>query len=241
MRKVILTVLALLGCVALAGIAQDSSGDLALLSREANDDQMDLLLQPTDANWSNYTENSIKFNLTPPVHDGDAIFDGFLPVATAQFARSGNKLLIKLSWGDTSENVTGKGRKYPDAGEEHIYIQQTESTSNFADAACIMIPQLRQETESYPSLMMGQGDRPVDIYLWRAGEGFSALSGKGRATVARTKIAIIGNVVRSEGGWSVVMQIDNIPSRTPVSFAIWDGGRAQRDGLKYYSLWYEVE
>ena len=61
------------------------------------------------------------------------------------------------------------------------------------------------------------------------------------ASTAKTKIPMEGKVVREDGRWTVTMLLPDLTPGTPVCFAVWDGAKAQRDGSKYFSLWYEVE
>lgn len=63
----------------------------------------------------------------------------------------------------------------------------------------------------------------------------------GRETPRATGEAISVRAERTAKGWSVAFLVKDLPSGTPIAFAIWDGAKGHRDGVKYYSAWYEVE
>ena len=54
-------------------------------------------------------------------------------------------------------------------------------------------------------------------------------------------VPVQGTAVRDGDGWTVTLVVPKVSKGTPISFAVWDGARQQRDGLKFYSLWYEAQ
>lgn len=199
-------------------------------------------LDPLAAAWKDVPERPLLLNRTPPLYDGDAADDGDRPLATARLVRvSDQDLVARIHWSDPTTDLTATGVRYPDVGSPHTYTLQTETPAHFADAFCLMVPVRRGPTEALPSLVMGAADEPVELYYWRAGQSLQALSGHGRGTTATQPTAAPGSAARDGDGWTITLAVPGVTQGTPVSFAIWDGARQQRDGLKFYSLWYEIE
>jgi DMSO reductase family type II enzyme heme b subunit len=88
--------------------------------------------------------------------------------------------------------------------------------------------------------MMGEPGEPVDLYYWHHVKGFQHLQAAGRGTTGPTGETIPGKARRTANGWSVIFQLPVPVTATPFAFATWDGDKSHRDGLKYFSLWYEV-
>ncbi len=199
-------------------------------------------LSPDHPVWSSAPANPIHLNRTPALYSTDAPGDGRHPEASVRLVRaSDGTVLFRIQWADATENQAGTGARYPDAGEGHVYKTQTEQENAFADAACLMIPEKKGPHPRYPSLMMGETGEPMLLYFWRAGLGFQLLNSHGRSTIATSAEKPAGQTLRLPDGWCAVMAVPDLPAKTPVSFALWDGALEHRDGLKYFSLWYEVE
>jgi len=90
-------------------------------------------------------------------------------------------------------------------------------------------------------MMMGEAGSPVELYYWRNGKGFQVLDAHGRSSVEKTSSTFQGSAQHDSESWRVVLAIPNVTPETPLCFALWDGAMQHRDGLKYFSLWYEVE
>jgi hypothetical protein len=201
---------------------------------------LERLIAGDAAAWSGAASSPIALQRTPPLYEGDPLDDGFRPEATVTAVRATGALMVRLRWADATRSEPAPPTKLPDAGEAAIYKTHSRDISGFADAACVMAPKLTGARELFPSLMMGERGEPVNLYYWNLGRGFERLEAAGRATTARTGEAFPGTARRTEEGWEVIFQLPDIPAHTPLSFALWDGERGQRDGLKFFSLWYEV-
>ncbi len=203
--------------------------------------------------WRKASAHRLHLNRTPPLYEGDPVDDGACPEASVRVLRGpGNRGTLRIDWEDATDDTAPADTRYPDGGEDHIYKRHSGDFAAFPDACCIMVPAQRGRHASYPSLMMGEKRRPVQLLFWRAGHGFEKLNAHGRATVAKadegpdpsgngTGASLSGNAKRRADGWSVVMAVPSLEPETPLCFAIWDGNQEQRDGLKFFSLWYEVE
>lgn len=216
--------------------------------------ELSALLAPQAEAWHAAAEQPVKFSRTPPLYDGDPSDDGQRPTATVKLIRLADKtVVVRCHWTDATEDRVEPGVRFPDAGQQHIYVEHSVATDKFADAFCVMLPKTRGAQASYPLLMMGDTQNPVDLYFWRAGKGFEFLNAHGRTTTApagkpvgeagahAAPPDIQGQALREADGWTVVMAIPNATPETPVCFAVWDGAKLHRDGLKFFSLWYELE
>jgi len=207
------------------------------------------LLDPNAPLWREAPEQPLRFNRTPPLYAGEEPDDGQRPTASARLLRFEEDVVVLcIRWADATNNRVSLPVTYRDVGDEHVYTQHTARTDEFADAFCAMVPKERGPHASYPSMMMGDENEPVDLYYWRAGLGFEYIEAHGRATVTAAsqaggakKPAVEGNALRTADGWSVVTAIPKLSVNTPISFAIWDGGKGHRDGVKFFSLWYEAQ
>ncbi|HJN16148.1 MAG TPA: hypothetical protein QGH10_11675 [Armatimonadota bacterium] len=197
---------------------------------------------PAHAAWEDIEATPIHVNRTPPLYSDDKNDDGERPTVTAKAGRlADGQVVVLIHWTDADANIAPDPKAYADAGEEHVYQEHSESVDEFADAACAMVPRERAPHRSYPSIMMGDGTDPVDLYFWQAGVGFAVLKAAGMATVESTDTDPVGKAARDADGWTCVMLIGDAPPQTPVCFGVWDGAKEHRDGLKFFSLWYEVQ
>ena len=145
-----------------------------------------------------------------------------------------------MRWTDPTDSSPRAAETIPDAGETADLHEHSMDIERFADAACVMVPQQGGRRPRLPSLMMGEAGQPVHLYYWNKGRGFERLEAAGRGTTTRTSELFPGTARRTAEGWEVVFQIPDPPAATPLSFAVWDGDRTHRDGLKYFSIWYEL-
>lgn len=221
---------------------QGEHGALVLPVAQAPEVEAGALCRGAHPAWNSALDSKLQWNRTPPLYASDPVDDGTRPVAAVRLLRmKDGSVAVRLRWTDSTRNETGSGARFPDGGESHIYPVHNTATDAFCDAACVMVPKTRGAHAIYPSLMMGQADQPVDLYYWRAGAGFELLGAHGRATTASTETAVIGDAARSDGEWTVTFAVPNLTAGTPICFAVWDGAQLHRDGLKYFSLWYEVQ
>ncbi len=221
--------------------AEDKAA-LGIPSEAAPEVSIEDLLDADHAAWRAAPTFAVHFNRTPPVYATDTKDDGERPSMTVQVLRlPSNDVVFRVQWRDPTADQVARGARYPDSGEDHIYKSHSTATDTFPDAFCIMVPKQRGQHLSYPSMMMGEARNPVDLYYWKAGKGFELLGAHGRATTAAVAEEVRGSARRVADDWTVTMALPNLTSQTPVCFALWNGDKDHRDGLKYFSLWYEVE
>lgn len=231
--------------------AADPDGALVLITQADSATTATQLLDPHHPTWASIPDQRLQLNRTPPLYLGDPVDDDTRPTATVRLARvAGGAVVLRAHWSDPTEDRAGGGARFQDAGAPRIYRRHTGKTSAFADAFCAMVPLKRGPAAQYPSMMMGEASQPVELYYWRAGVGFQMLSGHGRSTTAPPTPVVAkgsapsapqGRAIREGDGWTLTLTLPSMTPGTPICFAIWDGAKAQRDGLKYFSLWYEVQ
>lgn len=222
--------------------ARPDDGALLLPVQSLAKIDADAALELTTDTWASVKATRLRLSLTPPLYPGDPTDDGFRPDASVQLLRlDDSSVVVRAQWNDPTANLAGEGAALPDGGEAHIYKKHSAEVGTFPDAFCVMAPVKRGPHTTYPSMMMGDKQQPVDLYFWKAGIGFQLLGAHGRASTAKTESVLKGRSTREGDQWTVTMLLPNLTPDTPVCFAIWDGAKEQRDGIKYFSLWYEVK
>ncbi|MFB3786998.1 MAG: hypothetical protein ACE15F_11595 [bacterium] len=236
----------IIGFLPLEAGAQPKSGALILAPASAPAGRsLEEVLDPAGPLWKDARAYPVRLNRTPPLYADGPFDDGERPATTVRLLRLADQtVVIRIEWTDATVNEFTPGKKYPDVGAEHIYPRHTENTSTFGDAVAVMVPQARGPAVSYPSLMMGETGKPVDIYAWMAGRGFAWMNAHGRASTAFapgfTPGGVPGQASRAPAGWAVTVSVPGLVEGTPLCFAVWDGAKQHRDGVKYFSLWCEV-
>ena len=190
--------------------------------------------------WAGAIESAIALNRTPPLFEGDPVDDGVRPDLRVMIARSAGALFVRMRWTDPTDSTPREAEAVADVGEAGIYKKHSTDIDRFADAACVMVPRTGGAQAAFPSLMMGEAGRPVQLYYWNSVRAFERLEAAGRGTTSRTSEVFPGHARRTDEGWDVVLALPDQPESTPISFAVWDGDQAQRDGLKFYSVWYAL-
>ena len=226
--------------LALAPVALAAAGDgaVSLVVTPSTRPAGELL--DNAAAWAGVPDQLIHLNRTPPLYEGDPLDDGHRPSARVNLVRSGDRVLVRLTWSDSTESRPAPPERIPDAGADPIYLKHSLDIERFADAACVMVPKATGENAAFPGIMMGDRNAPVDLYYWNLVKGFERMEAAGRATTSRTGQGFPGRTQYAAGAWVAVFELPAFPAGTPLCFAVWDGDRGQRDGLKYYSLWYDV-
>jgi DMSO reductase family type II enzyme heme b subunit len=200
------------------------------------------LLNPAAQQWGKAPAEEISMAGTPlrnqPSRYVRAAWAG-KPVGAVRFlkvqaAHNGKDIAFRLEWADETENR--------DHGDGSV----------FPDAAGILFPVNRDA----PLENMGSAEAPVNAWYWRAnlpeGEGQNLIA-RGAGTVRETPKSFAQTRARwADGRWQVVLARPLAPdgdgvqlapkTSTKVAFAVWEGSRQERAGLKSFSKsWRELE
>lgn len=205
---------------------------------ESNDAASSLLDSAAGA-WTGTPATAILLNRTPRIYQTEPAQAVPIPHCEVRALRSDGKLLLRLEWNDKTMNAP---QSPPPAGGEggepkQLYKRPTGETSQFADAAAVMLPD-QWTGPNFPSLLMGEKHSPARLYYWNASRGAQELQASGRATPQPTGREFACQARHGGEKWALTMELPDQPEGYPVAFAIWDGQHGDRDGLKFFSLWY---
>jgi hypothetical protein len=201
----------------------------------------DVLLDPVGLAWQHSSARLLALNRTPPLYDTDPPAESEIPAAEVRVIRSGGELLINLSWRDDTPD---RAEITPTPGAppaQRRMKELTAATDRFFDAAAVMVPANVSTGIASPSLQMGDANDPVTIYYWNAARGAMLMEAQGRGTTKRTGRSFPAQAVYREGKWHVAMELPELPAGVPMAFAVWNGSQLDRDGRKYFSVWYRLE
>jgi dimethylsulfide dehydrogenase subunit gamma/complex iron-sulfur molybdoenzyme family reductase subunit gamma len=197
------------------------------------------VLDPKNEAWDQAGPTTIILNRTPRVYQTEPATPRPAPALEARAIRAGGKLFVRLRWQDATRNAPqAPPRKTGEAGvPEVLYKRPTGETSTFADAAAIMVPE-RWTGPGFPSLVMGDAKNPVRLFYWNASRGAEEMSATGRATPKPAGRPFAHRAEYADGHWALTAALPDVADGTPVAFAVWDGAHNDRDGLKFFSVWY---
>lgn len=199
------------------------------------------LLNSGPAAWNQIVAKHVALNRTPPLYDTDEPAAVEIPVVDVRLARAGGKLMVQLRWRDATHDATTLA-EVPNTQPEARFLKvPTEADDRFFDAAAVMFPAKAGLAAITPSLQMGDGEHPVEIYYWNATRGSILMQAQGRSTTRRTDQSFPANSSYENGQWSVTFELPDLPAGTTVAFAVWNGSQKDRDGRKYFSVWQVLE
>jgi DMSO reductase family type II enzyme heme b subunit len=197
-------------------------------------------LDPTASAWERVPMTEIGMYATPLALTQD--LSPFMALSTdhgkidklrVRAATNGKTISIQLSWSDGSENAA------------------IRDLDDFVDAAAVLFPL----TAEANAVTMGDADNPVNSWFWKADQPgpFDVIAhGFGSSRRRSAEDSGLQTVARHrDGRWHVVFQrplrgkllssehvkfVPGSPStEVKMSFAVWDGGNAERAGQKSFS------
>jgi Ethylbenzene dehydrogenase len=187
------------------------------------------------AAWDQIPAHRISLNRTPPLYDTDELASLEIPVLDVRVARAGGKVLVQMSWADSTHDSASLPEVPNTPPETRFRKVPTEADDRFFDAAAVMFPEKKGAIA--PSLQMGDAEDPVQIYYWNAARGPMLMQAAGRGTTRRTGATFAAHGVYEKGRWTMTLALPDLPAGTPLAFAIWNGSQKDRDGRKYFSIW----
>jgi hypothetical protein len=199
----------------------------------------EMLLNLDGTVWSKSAPTHVLLNRTPRVYQTEPVIDHPVPSLEVRAIRAQGTLFFRLTWTDATKNApTAPERKRGEGGDpSRLYKRPTGHTNAFADAAAILIPE-KWTGPAFPSLLMGDKSTPVNLYYWNASHGAEQLRASGRATPEVVGRTLAHRARHAHGAWSLTLETTATPDGSPLAFAIWDGQLGDRDGLKFFSIWY---
>lgn len=216
-----------------ANVKLVSAGETIPVARIPDGPYLRTVNDPNDIIWDRIPEYRVHMTPAPPVHQSVTLRVDYSDSRDAyiMLARTSDRFYIRMRWNDDQADT------------------QT-LRDRFTDGAAVQFS-LNDMTTSY---MMGTGpDAPVNIWYWSPDQTTIqnlAAGGHGSTTILKDQPVSGAAEYRSklnEGAsqWVVVMSreldadgdyhVSFQQPQVPVSFALWDGSKAQRDGNKNVS------
>jgi hypothetical protein len=191
------------------------------------------------AGWKQAPPTTLLLNRTPRIYQTEPIQERSLPHCEVRAVRTQSGLYLRLEWDDTTENVPAAppARRGEGGEAKGLYKRPTGATAAFADAAAVMVPDCWTGPE-FPPLVMGDQHAPAKLYYWNASTGATVLKSSGRATPQPIGQTVPHRARHLKTGWVLLLELPDLPTGYPLAFALWDGEFADRDGLKFFSIWY---
>jgi DMSO reductase family type II enzyme heme b subunit len=104
-----------------------------------------------------------------------------------------------------------------------------------------MIPSQPTAGDLNPGLQMGDAGHPVRIFFWDSTRGAAVMEASGRETTKRTGHSFPAQAQYAGGRWTVTMQVPGLRAGAPFAIAVWNGSQQDRDGRKYFTIWYRAQ
>lgn len=199
------------------------------------------LTDSSGSGWSQVAAVRVGLNRTPNLYDTDPPSTLDIPFVEVRTVRLPGKIVIHLSWKDSTQDVAKLELVPSGPPETRFHKALVDSTDRFFDAAAVMVPVSAPVGGFSPSLQMGDVNDPVRIFYWNAVRGAMLMEAQGRGTTKRTGQTFPAQGSYQSGQWSVVFELPDLPTGTPVAFGIWNGSQQDRDGRKYFSVWHVLE
>jgi hypothetical protein len=196
-------------------------------------------LDPSAAIWKSAEPVSLSLQRTPLLYPTDAQPTLDIAVVKLQLVRGSGAIFARIEWTDATRDSTALP-KPERAWQTEANVKQSGATDRFADACAIMTPEHPVSDGVNPSLQMGDAANPVRIYFWDATRGPAIMRASGRETTRRTGESFPVRSAWAARKWTVTMQLPELPEGAPVAIALWNGAQQDRDGRKYFSIWYRT-
>ena len=197
-------------------------------------------IHPDAAEWKSAAAMSLSLQRTPPLYPTDAPAALEVPSVQAQFIHVAGENFVRLEWADKTHDSAVLPKAERAWQGDHL-VTQSSATDRFSDACAVMIPAKPLTGDLNPSLQMGDADHPVRIFLWDSTRGAAVMEAAGRETTKRTGQSFPAEAQYANGKWSVTLQIGDMKAGTPFAVAIWNGSQQDRDGRKYFTIWYRAQ
>jgi DMSO reductase family type II enzyme heme b subunit len=197
-------------------------------------------LDPAAEEWKSVVPMALSLQRTPPLYPTDAPASIEIPSVQAQFLHTNAGNLVRLEWSDKTHDSAVLPKAERAWQGDHL-VTQSAATGRFSDACAVMIPAKPVTSDLNPSLQMGDADHPVRIFVWDGTRGAAVMEASGRETTKRTGQSFPAQGQYANGKWSVTLQVPDLKAGTPFAVAIWNGSQQDRDGRKYFTIWYRAQ
>ena len=197
-------------------------------------------LDPGAAEWKSAPPVVLALHRTPPLYPTDAPAAIEIPSVQAQIIHNAAGHFVRLEWADQTHDSTVLPKAERSWQGDHL-VTPSAATDRFSDACAVMIPAKPLTGDLNPSLQMGDAGHPVRIFVWDSTRGAAVMEASGRETTKRTGQSFPAKAQYAAGKWAVTLQIPDLQAGTPYAVAIWNGAQQDRDGRKYFTIWYRAQ
>ena len=195
---------------------------------------------PSAADWKSAAPLAIALHRTPPLYSTDAPAANELQSVQARVLHTAAGDFIRLEWADKTHDTAAIPKAERAWQGDHL-VTQSAATDRFSDACAVMVPANPITGDLNPGLQMGDPAHPVRIFFWDSTRGAAVMEATGRETTKRTGQTFSAQADYASGAWTVTMQIPGLKAGAPFAVAIWNGSQQDRDGRKYFSIWYRAQ
>jgi hypothetical protein len=192
---------------------------------------------PAAAVWKTIPAVSVALQRTPPLYATDAPAELEIPAVQVQVVTGSGKSVVRLEWQDPTRDAT----TLPPATktwQSESQVAQSGATDRFFDACAVMVPARPGTGDLFPSLQMGDAAHPVRIYFYDLTRGAAVMEASGRSTTRRTGQGFPARSLYAGRRWQVTLELPELAPGAPLAVAVWNGRQQDRDGRKYFSIWY---
>jgi len=197
-------------------------------------------LDPAAAEWKSAAPVTLALHRTPPLYSTDAPAALEVPSVQVQILHSPAGNFVRLEWADKTRDTAVLPKAERAWQGDHL-VTQSGATDRFSDACAVMVPAKPVAGDLNPSLQMGDAAHPVHIFVWDATRGPAVMEASGREPTRRTGQTFPAQAQYAAGKWTVAMQIPELQAGAPFAVAIWNGSQQDRDGRKYFTVWYRAQ
>lgn len=197
-------------------------------------------LDPAAGDWRSAASIVLALHRTPPLYPTDAPAANDVQSVEARVLHVAGGNFVRLEWKDHSRDSATLAKAEHTWQGEHL-VRQSPATDRFSDACAVMVAEKPVSGDLNPSLQMGDAAHPVRIYFWDATRGATLMQASGRETTKRTGQGFPAEGNYAAGKWAVVLQVPELQPGAPFAVAIWNGAQQDRDGRKYFSIWYRAQ
>jgi len=196
-------------------------------------------IDPAAAAWKSAAPMVLALHRTPPLYPTDAPAALEIPSVQAQIIHGPSGNFVRLEWADKTHDTAVLPKAERTWQGDHL-VTQSAATDRFSDACAVMLPAKPITGDLNPSLQMGDAEHPVHIFVWDSTRGAAVMEARGRETTKRTGQSFPAQAQYAAGKWTVTMQISDLQAGAPFAVAIWNGSQQDRDGRKYFTIWYRA-
>jgi hypothetical protein len=192
---------------------------------------------PLAAVWKTAPVVLVALQRTPPLYATDAPAALEIPEVQVQVVTGAGKSVVRLEWQDPTQDATA----LPPAvktWQSESQVAQSGATDRFFDACAVMVPVRSGGGDLFPSLQMGDAQHRVQIYFYDMTRGAAVLDASGRSTTRRTGQTFPARSLYAGRRWQVTLELPELVPGVPLAVAVWNGRQQDRDGRKYFSVWY---